>query len=101
MSYTIKLIPLARKDLKEAKKWHDNISKKLGDEFKDAVNAEIDYIGEYPEHFQKRYKELRLSLVKRFSFAILYLIDDKRKMVIIFGVLHTRRNPEIARKRIK
>lgn len=101
MAYTLKLLPIARKDLREGREWHENIQKGLGEAFKEAVNAEIDYVGNNPHHFQRRYKELRLSLVKRFSYAIFYMIDQERKWVIVFAVLHTRRNPEIARGRIK
>lgn len=101
MPYRLKILPVARKDLLEAKEWHEKKRVGLGDEFKQAVEVEIDYVGKNPHHFQKRYKELRLLLVKPFSYAIFYLIDDKRNMIVIFGVLHTRRNPEIARNRIR
>ncbi|SRX75229.1 type II toxin-antitoxin system RelE/ParE family toxin [Aequorivita antarctica] len=100
MSYQIKLLPIVHTDLREAKKWYNGKSIILAEEFKAEVNQEIDYIGLYPEHYQLKYKELRQSLVTRFPYAIFYMVEEELKQIIIFGVLHTRRNPEIVRKRI-
>ncbi|WP_373517667.1 type II toxin-antitoxin system RelE/ParE family toxin [Pricia sp.] len=72
MAYRLKILPVALKDLQEAKEWHEKKRIGLGDEFKQAVEFEIDYAGRNPHHFQRRYKELRLSLVKTFSYAIFY-----------------------------
>lgn len=101
MSYKIKLLPTVYSDLKEAKEWYHEKSEQLANEFKTAVTKEIDYIGKYPEHYQQKYKELRQSLVTRFPYAIFYLIEEKQKLIVIFGVLHTSRNPEIVRERIQ
>ena len=101
MSYKIKLLPIVHTDLRKAKKWYHEKSETLAQEFKIEVNKEIDYIGEYPEHYQLKYKELRQSLVTRFPYAIFYLVEEEQKQIIVFGVLHTRRNPEIIRERIK
>lgn len=100
MSYRIKLLPIVYADLQKAKKWYHEKSEILAEEFKIQVEKEIDYIGECPECYQKKYKELRQSLVTRFPYAIFYLVDEEQKQIIIFGVLHTRRNPRIVRKRI-
>ena len=100
MSYKIKLLPIVHKDLRKAKKWYHKKSELLAKEFKTEVDKEIDYIEEYPEHYQRKYKELRQSLVTRFPYAIFYLVEEKQKRIIVFGVLHTSRNPEIVRKRI-
>lgn len=100
MSYYLKLLPSALKDLKEAKKWYSDKNEALAVEFKHEVNKEIDYIVQYPEHYQLRYKELRQSLVTRFPYAIFYVVEEAQKRIVIFGILHTSRNPETARKRI-
>ena len=101
MSYKIKLLPVVHTDLRKAKKWYQEKREVLAEEFKTQVNKEIDYIGKNPEHYQFKYKELRQSLVTRFPYAIFYLIEEEKKQVIIFGVLHTRRDPEIVRRRIR
>ncbi len=101
MGYKIKLLPIVRTDLRKAKKWYNKKKEGLGDEFKIEVDKEIEYIGTYPEHYQRKYKELRQSLVQRFPYAIFYQVEEEHKMIVIFGVLHTSRNPEMARNRIK
>lgn len=101
MSFKIKLLPIVNLDLRKAKKWYQEKSETLAQEFKIEVNKEIDYIGEYPEHYQLKYKEFRQSLVTCFPYAIFYLVQEEQKQIIIFGILHTSRNPEIIKKRIK
>lgn len=101
MTYSLKLLPIVYNDLREAKKWYNEKKEHLGEEFKQAVNREFNYIKTYPEHYQRKYKELRQSLVTRFPYAIFYLIEESKKQIIIFGVLHTSRNPEIVRSKIK
>jgi len=100
MSYEIKLLPIVHKDLRKAKKWYSDKNQELANDFKIEVNKEIEYIGNFPEHYQRKYKEFRQSLVTRFPYAIFYLIEEEQKRVVIFGVLHTSRNPEIVRKRM-
>ena len=99
-SYKVKLLPIAHKDLRKAKKSYQDKNELLAEEFKLEVNKEIDYIAKYPEHYQRKHKELRQSLVTRFPYAIFYLIEEKQKRIIIVGVLHTSRNPQIIRKRM-
>lgn len=101
MKYTIKLLPLAYKDLMKAKTWYNEQQDCLGEEFKLEVNKEFDYLEANPNHYQHKYKELRQSLVKRFPYAIYYFKDDNLNQIIIFGVIHTKRNPKIIAKRLK
>lgn len=101
MSYQVKLLPIVQNDLKDAKKWYNEQRETLGEEFKEEVNKEIDYIGQNPKNYQIKYKGLRQSLVPRFPYAIFYLIEEKKRALIVIGLLHTSRNPEIIIKRIK
>ena len=93
-------MPIVHNDLRKAKKWYNDISKTLAEDFKFEVNKEIDYIAIYPEHYQLKYKELHQSLVTRFPYAIFYLIEEENRQVVVFGVLHTSRDPEIVRKKM-
>ncbi|CAL2090412.1 ParE toxin of type II toxin-antitoxin system, parDE [Tenacibaculum sp. 190524A02b] len=101
MSYVIKLLPVVYQDLQKAKQWYNEQKEGLGEEFKSEINKEFAYIKEYPSHYQKKYKDLRQSLTPRFPYAIFYLLEEDKKRIIVFGVLHTRRNPEVARERMK
>lgn len=98
MSYEVKLLPVVHKDLKEAKIWYNSQQVLLGEEFKLEVNKAIEYLARNPEHFQLKYKELQ-SPVSRFPFAVYYLLEENKKQIIIVGVFHTSRNPEIIKTR--
>ena len=99
-SYALKILPIVYSDLKKAKKWYQNKNAELAEDFKTQVKKEIDYIEKYPENYQRKYKELRQALVTRFPYAIFNLVEEEKKSIVIFGVLHTSRNPEIIRKRL-
>ncbi len=86
MSYEIKLLPIVQIDLRKAKKWYHDKNEILAKDFKVEVDKEIDYIGEYPESYQRKYKELRQSLVTRFPYAIFYLVEEKLKRVVVLGI---------------
>lgn len=101
MGYKVKLLPVVHADLRKAKKRYQEKSQTLGQEFKSEVEKEIDYISEYPDHYQLKYKEFRQALVTRFPYAIFYLVEEEQKRIVIFGVLQASRNPEIIRRRIK
>ena len=99
--YKTKLLPVTRTDLQKAKKWYNEQRTELGEEFKQEVNREINYIGKYPFHYQIKYKEIRASYVTRFPYGIFYFIEEDKRQIVIIGVLHTKRNPNIIQKRIK
>lgn len=99
MKYKIKILPSAYADMRKGKKWYSDINEDLGIDFRESVNEEIDYIKDNPEHYQTRYKEFRLSKVTRFPYAIFYIIDESRKLIVIVGVMHMSRNPEIMTNR--
>ena len=63
--YNVKLLPIVHTDLQKAKKWYDEQHSELGEEFKQEVNREIDYISTYPFHYQTKYKEVRVSYRRR------------------------------------
>ncbi len=100
MGYTVQLLPVVYKDLQEAKAWYNAKGEGLGEEFKKEVNKEIAYIGAYPRHYQKKYKELRSSMVTRFPYRIYYLIEEADKRIVIMGVLYGGRDPELIQKRV-
>lgn len=99
--YKVKLLPITRTDLQKAKKWYNHQLSELGEEFKQEINKEIDYISTYPLHYQTKYKEVRVSYTTRFSHGIFYFIEEDKKQIVIIGVLHTKRDPNIIQQRIR
>lgn len=101
MKYKLKLLPIVYQDLRKAKKWYLEINTALGDDFKLKVNEELEYIKQYPKHYQKKYKELRLALVARFPYTVYYLIEEELKIVVVIGVLAQKQSFDRIKKRLK
>ncbi|MBA4276700.1 MAG: plasmid stabilization protein [Flavobacterium sp.] len=101
MEYKLKLLPIVYQDLRKAKKWYFEINAALGEDFKLKVNKELDYIKQYPKHYQKRYKELRLAIVARFPYTVYYLIEEELKIVVVIGVLAQKQSFNSIKKRLK
>jgi len=101
MSYLVRLLPAVYKGVTESKKWYNTRQYGLGDAFIAMINKEIELISKNPNHYQKKYRNLYQCSVKKFPFAIFYSIDEDLKEILIFGVLHTKRNPKMIQKRSK
>jgi hypothetical protein len=56
---------------------------------------------ENPKNFPIRYKSVHTFLVNKFPFLIHYKINEREKVIVVLGVIHTSRNPEIWDNRIE
>lgn len=100
LRYTIQLTSEARDDIQNTTDYLNEIKPKLGNDFFIEMAEVIDVLRDNPFIFQKKYKELRQALVKRFSFLIHYTILEEELTVIIFGILHASRNPQMWKNRM-
>ena len=101
MEYKLKLLPIVYQDLRKTKKWYLGINTALGEDFKLKVNEELDYIKQYPRHYQKRHKELRQAIVARFPYTVYYLIEEELKIVVVIGVLAQKQSFDRIKRRLK
>jgi plasmid stabilization system protein ParE len=83
--------PEAEADLEEARAWHEAQRQGLGDEFLECVREVFDRIQPARHLYGKVYQELRLALVRRFPYAVVYRVDDEQ--ITVVAVYHTRREP--------
>lgn len=97
MKYSVIIRPEAEEDLKQAFSWYEEKRKGLGHDFLLQIDAGLRLIGRNPELYPAKYKGTRNHLVKRFPFRVVYLTEEQR--VIVLGVLHEKRHPEVAEKR--
>lgn len=100
MKYVLKLLPLVYRDLQKAKKWYNTINTELGEDFKNKINQEFEYINQYPKHYQKKHNEIRQAFVTRFPYTIYYIIEENTKTILIIGVLAQKQSFEKIKKRI-
>jgi hypothetical protein len=99
VSYKIKLLPEAHLDIKESIDWYNEQKTGLGKAFYDSVKSRLDYIKSNPLHYQVSYRNIRNALVNNFPYQVHYRIEETSKLIIIFGITHTSRDPEIWKSR--
>jgi plasmid stabilization system protein ParE len=94
---TIVLRPEAEADLQEARDWHEAQRPGLGSEFMGEVDTVFQHVATAPQRFPKLHGEIRRALVRRFPYAV-YFLSNKTRIVVV-GVLHQRRDPAVWRRR--
>jgi plasmid stabilization system protein ParE len=83
--------PEAEADMAEAKAWYDDQRPGLGDDFLDRVADTFAEIRRRPEMRARVFEELRLALVGRFPYAVVYRVDEDQ--ITVVAVYHARRDP--------
>ena len=92
MKYTLIVKPEAELDILKSAKWYEKKQGNLGVRFLDEVEEKLRLITQNPLHYQVRYKATRLALVGHFPYAIHFIIEEEK--VIVLAVLGTREDPE-------
>jgi plasmid stabilization system protein ParE len=89
--------PEAENDLEESFLWYQEQSPGLGFEFLRCIDAAFETIMEYPDLYQKVYKDVRRALPRRFPYEIFYIIEGNK--IVVLAVLHAKRDPELFKER--
>lgn len=97
--YKIQIDKEALEDIQNASDWYNLASKGLGARFQKQVKAQVNTLSKNPLAYGIRYDAVRGMLLKKFPFLIHFTVDETKKIVKIFGVFHTSRNPEIWKTR--
>ncbi len=83
--------PEAEADLADAKAWYDEQRPGLGDRFLQRIEETLSSVEQMPELRGKFFEDLRVALVDRFPYVIVYRIDDDQ--ITVVAVYHARRDP--------
>jgi plasmid stabilization system protein ParE len=83
--------PEAEAELEEAFGWYEERTPGLGSEFMRAVRAAFATVSRNPEQFARVRGEIRRALVRRFPYAVYYIVEPGQISVI--AVVHTRQHP--------
>ncbi|WP_139257248.1 type II toxin-antitoxin system RelE/ParE family toxin [Flavobacterium micromati] len=89
------------KNIQETSEWYEMQSKGLGLRYKTQTKKQIQSLKKNPYLFSIKYNQIRCRKIEKFPFLIHYSIDKEQKIIIVFAVFHTSRNPEIWRKQDK
>lgn len=89
MSFDIKFSDEALLDLSETRGFYSKVSSELVLKFDAELIEIIERIQVNPEHFQKRYRTIKIVFTKKFPFGIHYLVGNNT--IFIQRILHAKR----------
>jgi plasmid stabilization system protein ParE len=81
----------AEDDITDAAVWYEQQSPGLGWDFTRVVDACLTEVSRKPMRFPVVRKNARRAILRRFPFAVIFVVDDARVEVI--ACLHARRDP--------
>ena len=93
MVFEIFQYPEADQDILAAVNYSKEISNSTASNFEKQLSKAYDQLERNP-FFQIRYVDVRVLLLKKFPYIILFHIDEELKAVYILSVFCTHQNPE-------
>ncbi len=99
MTYTLRFLPEVEDDIIGGYVWYEVKSSGLGEDFLRMFYASVSEILWNPLHYPKVYNEFRRRLLRRFPYAIYFMIEDEQ--IIVFGLFHCARNPRTIRTKLR
>ena len=90
--------PRARAELIDAQNWYENESPGLGRRFRAAADAVVQRISDAPRQFPVIYKNVRRALLRRFPYALMFVLEADETPTVI-ACFHGSRDPALWQKR--
>jgi toxin ParE1/3/4 len=97
VTYRLELRPEAFADIAEAFSWYESRRAGLGAEFDEELDRTFRLIVAMPAAGLVVHRTLRRALVRRFPFAVYYVLGAD--LIEVRGVLHSSRHPRTWRRR--
>jgi plasmid stabilization system protein ParE len=97
VTYRLELRPEAFADIAEAFSWYEGQRAGLGAEFERELDRTFGLIVTMPAAGRVVHRTLRRALVRRFPFAVYYVLSGD--LIEVRGVLHGSRHPRTWRRR--
>jgi plasmid stabilization system protein ParE len=88
----------ARAELIDAQDWYENEAPGLGRRFHEAVDAVVERMSATPRQFPVIYKNVRRALLRRFPYALMFVIEADETLTVI-ACFHGSRDPAHWQKR--
>jgi plasmid stabilization system protein ParE len=98
MTYKIIVRPESEREIQEAFDWYEERSEGLGADFLRAADACLSGVQRSPEAYQVVHGEIRRALLRRFPYALFYLIRENE--IIVLACFHIKRSPADWQRRI-
>ena len=84
--------PRVRAELIDAQDWYENEAPGLGRRFRAAVDAIIQRMSANPQQFPLVHKSIRRALLRRFPYALMFVIEADETLSVI-ACFHGSRDP--------
>lgn len=91
MTYSLRFLPEVEEDVVAGYAWYETKAPRLGEEFLRLFYACVSEIPQNPLLYPEVHDRFRRRLLRRFPYAIYYLIEGNT--VIVFGLFHCARDP--------
>ena len=85
------IVPEAETEVQEAFAWYEQQSVGLGHEFLRAADTCVSSIQRNPLAYPTAHGQTRRALLRKFPYALFYLIDGDR--IVVLACFHLRRQP--------
>ena len=92
MAHKVIIKPGAELDIMEALEWYGEEKEALAMDFVQRLDDELDRISKNPEHFQKRYRNIKIVFTSRFPYGIHYTTLEN-DIVFVHAVMNMKRKP--------
>ena len=92
MSLPVRLSAGAQHDVEDTVAWYEGQRVGLGGRFVAALDRLIDRFSENPQQFPVIEPEVRRALVRRFPYAVYFIVSSDH--IAVIAVLHVRRYPQ-------
>ena len=99
MSYQILIEKDAEKDIDDIISWYEKEQAGLGVSFIKYFEAAIAIISQNPNSFQLVYKDARHILLEKFPYSIYFYVNEPKKEVVVYTVIHQHRNQKVWKRR--
>ena len=92
VAYPVTFILPARAELIDAQTWYVNEVSGLGRHFRTAVGNVVQRMSANPQQFPIVYKSIRRALLRRFPYALMFVIESDSTLTVI-ACFHGSRDP--------
>ncbi len=99
VTFPVIFTPRARAELIDAQDWYENEVSGLGKRFRAAVGAVIELMSANPRQFPVVHKSIRRALLRRFPYALMFVIEADESLTVI-ACFHGSRDPVLWQKRV-
>jgi plasmid stabilization system protein ParE len=89
--YSVIFTQAARAELIAAQDWYESEASGLGRRFREAVDVLAKRMSENPHQFPVVLNDVRRALLRRFPYALFFVIEDDE--LIVIACFHASRDP--------